>query len=130
MSVYYYFICEKGDKVYGVNLGSSISIDDIKDLEEVDATVFELDDLAEEVSECLEKSVKDFDISCLGKVLAIVDRVVKLKYDVSVASYGDLVRTLAVWGLYYLLDCDRYYIMSEYEFDKVFGDRKVIWLSD
>ena len=81
-----------------IDIGSSLEVygKGREDIELIYEWLKEIDEILEEVGgrEVVNLTVED--VSALGVILR---RLLKLKYDVDFTTYGDLVRTLQIWGL-------------------------------
>jgi len=105
MSVYYYALFERGRKKFAVYLGSGIDEVGIEWFKDIARTV-------EEMDEALEND----DILA---TLATAYFLKKLKFDLDVTTRGCLTKTLAVWGLVWIMvwvgEAKFLGIVSEYE---------------
>ena len=119
MGVYYSLLCYKGKKVYVVDIGSSISEDVDRFWHEMVSYYVEaIDRNLERVDECIEdKSIYEMSVSCFGKIVHIVSELLSLKYENDATTYGDLERTLAIWGFIKTMKCDRFEVVSDINLD-------------
>lgn len=101
MAEYFYLVMKdkKRKRALIVYLGSSLDVIEKDDIKKVTEMIKGFDDYIEANSDIMEVRLLNFTLRDFNVLVNAFDKLMKLKYDYSFATYGSIYATLKIWGL-------------------------------